>query len=394
MRCFKRVGFAALVFAVLRPVAGWAEENWLTRSRAILEAAGQAERPAWLDANPHRDAAERQARETMKAAPKPNLPGLGTPTPGGDGLSGRRIVIYVSAAMGHDALKALFEEAAGRSDVLIVFRGPRPGQKIPTFIAELRDLLKDLDSAPNVGLDPHRFRTHGVTAVPEMMLEEQGRVLARVRGVSGLDWFRRQLDAGRRGDLGVQGPIESVAEIDLIQEMQRRLAAIDWQDKKRLALARFWDRGRFVELPEATETRERKVDLTVTAPRDLVAPDGTVIVRAGDTVNPLEKRPFSLRLVVFDGTRLAQIETARRLGREAQGKRVLYLATRLARDAGGTALAELEHRLDSPVFLLTPDVRNRFQLERVPSVVEADGKMIRVREVQAASPEAREKESS
>lgn len=394
MRCFKRVGFAALVFAVLRPVAGWAEEDWLTRSRAILEAAGEAERPAWLDANPHRDAAERQARETMKAAPKPNLPGLGTPTPGGDGLSGRRTVIYVSAAMGHDALKALFEEAAGRSDVLIVFRGPRPGQKIPTFIAELRDLLKDLDSAPNVGLDPHRFRTHGVTAVPEMMLEEQGRVLARVRGVSGLDWFRRQLDAGRRGDLGVQGPIESVAEIDLIQEMQRRLAAIDWQDKKRLALARFWDRGRFVELPEATETRERKVDLTVTAPRDLIAPDGTVVVRAGETVNPLDKRPFTLRLVVFDGTRPDQVETAARLGQETDGKRVVYITTRLEREDGWNALAALERRLENPVYLLTPEVRSRFQLERVPAVVEAEGKRVRIWEIRAASPDAREGEPS
>src|SRR5690606_29306851 len=140
--------------------------------------------------------------------------------------------------------------------------------------------------------DPHRFRTHDVTTVPVMMLEDGGRVLARVRGVTGIDGFRRQLAAGRQGDLGAQGPVLEVAEIDLIEEMQRRLAAIDWHDKKRQALTRFWDRARFVELPETTENRDRSIDLTVTAPRDLIAPDGTVVVRAGETVNPLDKRPF------------------------------------------------------------------------------------------------------
>ncbi|WP_036267543.1 TrbC family F-type conjugative pilus assembly protein [Methylocaldum szegediense] len=378
MRSFDGIRVVALVLAAQYASGGWAEEDWLTRSLALLEALRQAERPAWLDRNPHREAAERQARETVDAAPKPDLPGLPVPPPGG---AGRRIVIYVSSALGRDALKDVFEAAAGQSDVLIVFRGPRPGQKITTFVAELRDLLKEIEPAPNVGLDPHRFRTHDVTTVPVMMLEDGGRVLARVRGVTGIDWFRRQLAAGRRGDLGAQGPVLEVAEIDLIEEMQRRLAAIDWHDKKRQALTRFWDRARFVELPETTENRDRSIDLTVTAPRDLIAPDGTVVVRAGETVNPLDKRPFTLRMVVFDGTRPDQVETAARLGQEADGKRVVYITTRLEREDGWNALAALERRLENPVYLLTPDVRSRFQLERVPAVVEADGTLIRVREL-------------
>lgn len=198
MRSFDGIRVVALVLAAQYASGGWAEEDWLTRSLALLEALRQAERPAWLDRNPHREAAERQARETVDAAPKPDLPGLPVPPPGG---AGRRIVIYVSSALGRDALKDVFEAAAGQSDVLIVFRGPRPGQKITTFVAELRDLLKEIEPAPNVGLDPHRFRTHDVTTVPVMMLEDGGRVLARVRGVTGIDWFRRQLAAGRRGDL-------------------------------------------------------------------------------------------------------------------------------------------------------------------------------------------------
>ena len=91
--------------------------------------------------------------------------------------------------------------------------------------------------------------------------------------------------------------------------------------------------------------------------------------------------PFTQRLVVFDATDESQVTTAKRLGREAGDLRVLYLATRLERTTGWEGLASVEDILDAPVYLLTPDVRARFALERVPAFVEARGREFIVAEV-------------
>jgi conjugal transfer pilus assembly protein TraW len=59
----------------------------------------------------------------------------------------------------------------------------------------------------------------------------------------------------------------------------------------------------------------------------------------------------------------------------------MYLASGLDRTAGWDGLAVVEDRLDAPVYLLTPEVRARFALERVPAFVEAQGTVFRVAEV-------------
>jgi conjugal transfer pilus assembly protein TraW len=129
------------------------------------------------------------------------------------------------------------------------------------------------------------------------------------------------------------------------------------------------------------------VDPIITAPLDLRTADGTLLVRAGETLNPLDRLSFTQRLVVFDATDERQLATAKRLGREAGERRVLYLATRLERSEGWDGLASVEDALDAPVYLLTPDVRERFALERVPAFVEARRRVFIVAEV---PPESRQ----
>jgi conjugal transfer pilus assembly protein TraW len=145
------------------------------------------------------------------------------------------------------------------------------------------------------------------------------------------------------------------------------------------ALERFWHRVGFEELPVASEPRTRRIDPTITATADVRLPDGDLLVDAGARLNPLDQLPFTQRLVVFDATDARQVRTAGRLGREAGDRRVLYLATQLEKD--WHAFSTLEDALDAPVYLLTPDVRERFALQRVPATVEAQGGVLLVAEV-------------
>ena len=163
---------------------------------------------------------------------------------------------------------------------------------------------------------------------------------------------------------------------------------MDWSQKQQQAIARFWEKRHFEVLPAAQENRDRSIDLTVTAPRDVIAPGGNLIIRAGQSVNPLDKLAFGLCLIVFDATEKAQVDTVRHLSCRDKSARVLYLATQLSRQDGWEYLKTLETTLNAPVYLLTPDVRQRFQLQKVPALVEQSGNRVVVRERTVTSPVA------
>jgi conjugal transfer pilus assembly protein TraW len=289
--------------------------------------------------------------------------------------------IYVSRSLPDHELRGLFAAVAGRAEVRIVLRGVRPGERLPAFLRNVQALLAGLDPPPNVALDPLAFRTARIESVPVLVLIEQGQPVARVGGTLAVDWFQREVAAGRRGDFGYYGPTRAIVEPDLVEELSRRAAALDGAALKPRALARYWPRVGFVELPEVTEARVRQVDPTVPVTTDLQAPDGRWIARAGDRFNPLAVLPFTTRLVVFDATRPAQVAVAQAAGQGLGGRRVIYLTTRLDRARGWLALDEVETRLGQPVYLLDAHLAERFQLQRVPAVVEAAGQRLVIQEI-------------
>jgi conjugal transfer pilus assembly protein TraW len=249
------------------------------------------------------------------------------------------------------------------------------------FVRQIHGLLAGIEPVPEVVLDPTPFAAAGMDIAPVLLAHGPGGELARVAGLADPHWLRSRVLAGERGDLGVLGPVKPVTEPDLIEELQRRLASLDLGTMRERALERYWRRVVFEQLPVAVEPRTRTVDPTITAHRDLRSADGTRLVQTGEQLNPLDRLPFTLRLVVFDATDQRQVETVRRLGREAGERRVLYLVTQLERTSGWDGLSAVEDILDAPVYLLTPDVRERFALERVPAFVEARGQAFVVAEV-------------
>jgi conjugal transfer pilus assembly protein TraW len=287
----------------------------------------------------------------------------------------------VSRSLGPAQLKEIFAFAADTPRARVAFRGMAEDESLMDFVRQIHGLLAGIEPVPEVVLDPTPFAAAGMDVVPVLLAHGPDGELARVAGLADPLWLRSRVLAGERGDLGVLGPVKTVTEPDLIQELQRRLAALDLEKLRERALERYWRRVAFEELPVAAEPRTREIDPTITAPRDVHAADGTRLVRAGETVNPLDRLPFTQRLVVFDASDERQVATAKRLGSEAGNLRVFYLATRLERRLGWEGLARVEDILDAPVYLLTPDVRARFALQRVPAFIEARGRVFIVAEV-------------
>jgi conjugal transfer pilus assembly protein TraW len=387
------------------------------QARSIQTWVESAERPAWLDANPHEQAraaakalADRElerrrdgiaavsacedlgqfcrkpgatnhrATHTVGIPPR-DMPERSVGQQGQDNISAGDIAItvLVSRSLGDVQLKEIFALAADSPKTRVVFRGVDEDESLMDFIVGIHRLLAGMEPVPDVVLDPTPFVAAGTDIAPVLVAHGPNGELARVAGLADPQWLRARVLAGERGDLGVLGPVRIVTEPDLIGELQRRLAALDLDRMRERALERFWHRVGFEELPVASEPRTRRIDPTITAIADVRLADGDLLVEAGSRLNPLDQLPFTQRLVVFDATDPRQVRTARRLGREAGERRVLYLATQLEKD--WEAFSTLEDALDSPVYLLTPDVRERFALQRVPATVESLGGKFLVAEV-------------
>jgi conjugal transfer pilus assembly protein TraW len=406
------------------PAIGDAERDEALRAirdqaGAIQSWAESTERPAWLDANPHVGARAtgealglqqqerfREGLPTVSAcrdlgqlcpsvadtvvSRMPERVSAGQPAGQGDDQDPHAttlraediaLTVLVSRSLGTAQLKEIFAFAADTPRVRVAFRGVAEDESLMDFVRQIHGLLAGIEPVPEVVLDPTPFAAAGVDIAPVLLAQGPDGELARVAGLADPLWLRSRVLAGERGDLGVLGPVKPVTEPDLIEELQRRLAALDLDKLREQAIARYWQRVAFETLPVATEPRTREIDPTITAPRDLRSADGTVLVHAGETLNPLDRLSFTQRLVVFDAADERQVATAKRLGREAGERRVLYLATQLERGRGWEGLASVEDALDAPVYLLTPDVRQRFALERVPAFVEARGRTFIVAEV-------------
>ncbi len=296
-----------------------------------------------------------------------------------------QLVVYVSMSLGRSLLEELFAVAAGREEVLIVFRGVTPGQRVPAFAMALHDLASQAGpDRPNIAIDPTLFTLAGIDAVPVIAaVQGQGEtaeVIASAQGILNLDWFQTRLDAGKSGEWGQFGPLSAIAEPDLIEEMKRRAAGLDFDAMKRRALASYWRNAHFETLAPAREPRERWIDPTVRVARDVMTPSGTVVAAAGTTVNPLDHIGFNRRLIIFDGDRPEQRRQARELAMTAGQRKSIYLVTGLAREQGWEALKALEAELQGTVYLLTPELRQRFAIEHTVSLVEAVGNRFRVEE--------------
>ncbi|MCY3732276.1 MAG: TrbC family F-type conjugative pilus assembly protein [Rhodospirillaceae bacterium] len=372
------------------------DAGWLERSRELLERVAEEPLPEWLRLQIG-DEAYQQAGAIARASAAraagvslepegfvaPSTPA--TPTAPGEG----RVLVFGTFGMPDETLRNLLDQAS-EPNVVFVLRGLAEGIDFRRTQARI-EALADIQGGrmPNVVIDPTLFQRYAVTLAPTLVLERRGAggvdAPVRVTGAVPVDWLRRQ--AGRAApdaavDLGRRAEVHEIAEADLILEMQRRLAATDFESRRQAAIERFWSNRTFVRLPDAPEDAAFEIDPTVRVTADITDLNGQVLVAAGERFNPLDAVPFTKTVVVFRGTDPRHRARAAELAGEVRlaGRGVILLTTELDTGAGWDGLEEIETVLQGPVYLLFPDVAERFHLRHVPSTVQADGPRLIVRE--------------
>ena len=184
--------------------------------------------------------------------------------------------------------------------------------------------------------------------------------------------------AGSAKDLGVRGATWSVAEPDLLAQIEARLLELERSG----ALGRLEEEARAsarrkLEEPDplpgiapAREQRSRLWDPAITVARDIRAVDGVLIAAAGTRVNPLERMTLVRDLLFVDGRREAEIAWAVSHDRPAK---IVLLAGRplgLMRRHGRPFFFDQGGRLAA-----------RFGLRLTPSLVEQAGSRLRITEI-------------
>lgn len=299
-----------------------------------------------------------------------------------DSASEVKTTVFASWSMGESAIVALAQSLKGEKDAAVAFRGIPDGMTLADFMRKLASIASRADGKVALLIDPPKFQKYQVTSVPTILMEREGKLIVSVRGVSSKEYLERALQAGKRGDLGVDGSTRDIAERDLVEVMKERASKLDFAQIKSHAMDNFWKRQKFFSLPPAPRHEVRSIDPTVTLAVEMRDASGTLLVPAGTSVNPLERMPFTQRVVVFDPGNKKQLDFVReQVIAHGTKQRVTLIATSLDAARAPDQLEELHRFLGVTVTVLTPDIAERFKVRYTPSVITADRRLFSVEEM-------------
>lgn len=387
--CYALGFFCAFLFCgFLVQSAEDKDQGWLQRSKGIIKHATKQDIPAWLRTNVDSEAqsfAEAIAKDAMTKLPEEITSMIDRKEL--DEKQKRQVVAFVSFSMPDAALKSLLNAASGE-EVIVVVRGMKPGsgQLIDT-LKEFHRLGKGIDPLPKVTINPPLFKEHDIQVVPTLLTGHGTDSVVRTRGTIAIDWFRKQAAAAERKgdvDLGKQGETYEIAEIDMIEYMQTKIAQIDWEQKKKNAIANFWKkRPDKVSLPPAREDKVFTVDPSFVVTEDVILPDGTVLALRGEQINPLHQLTFSKTIIVFNGVSKKQMALAKQEAQKAraQGKGLLLVTTEVDEELGWKSFEDMHEFFQYRIYVLDTEMAERFHLTHTPSVISRTGDVFEIREL-------------
>lgn len=286
--------------------------------------------------------------------------------------NGPQYLVFVSQSMGDAGLKNAFAFGRERLDVVYVFRGFAPGQDLGGLHQKIAELLeRDKAKVVNIQLNPPAFIEHGITSVPSIVkLDENGKLIAKVSGVANPDWLEERIVGGDKGDLGKYGLPAGIIELDLVEEMKSRIASLNFDDEQEKAKARFFEEMEVIGLPYAKEKRRRDIFPNMTVMEDVFDHEGKIRYRKGEVISMKEHLPMAPVLVVFNSQDIYHVEFAKNIAARFPNKNVILMTTEVDRAGGFASYLQQEREIGRPVYLLTPDVKSTFGIEKVPTLVQ------------------------
>jgi len=182
-------------------------------------------------------------------------------------------------------------------------------------------------------------------------------------------------------DFGKVGTSFEVKEEGFIAMIKRKLSQVDIEEHQRQMIETA--RKKAVEpvkvkgIRKTVKEQSFTFDLTYTLKEDIYLPGGKLLYKAGTMVNPLEHMSLDKKLIFIDGTDKEQVQwfkDKKADGSFAEKDKLLLIA--------GKPI-DLGNELDREVYFDQAGVlTSKFKIEQVPAIVEQEGKILRIKEVQ------------
>lgn len=291
--------------------------------------------------------------------------------------TGDKIIVFLTTGkvFDFDAAISFLESFADDKRVYVALAGfPEGCKDIRCAIQTLSKYNNQDAPIPPIKLDPLSFKRFHVNVVPTMVYLREGKEVARVEGLYNPEWLDEKMSDEGAADYGVYGDTVAVTEKNLIDEIEERFAKVDWEAKKKKAVATFWDKQDYLDLPRATQEKEYLYEPLVRATKDIKDKKGNVIVSKGTTVNALAKMKFTSSMIIFNASIKAEKEKAKQLIVQARKKKLrpILISTTLPRKTFG-GYETMEKEMGMPVYMLDNKVKNSFHIEKTLTVVESEG---------------------
>jgi type-F conjugative transfer system pilin assembly protein TrbC len=283
-----------------------------------------------------------------------------------------KYIVFISMSMPSQALRALFEQARERQDVVFYVRGWKP-PALMDLVRRIHDAAGSSDYAVPVYVDPTAFKLYDIRHVPVILREEPNGEVRRIDGETALQGAIERIASGEEMPDYPLGNTHEIEEPDPIEFAKAKAETIDWEDKVAQARQRFTTTVTGVDVPQAARDETYYVDLTVRVQEDIEGPKG-LIAKAGTQINPLASMVVKHAYVFFDPSKPRQVEVVRDWQRTHNN--LVLIATRMApvSPERNTLVADL----GQPVFTLNQTLADRFQITKVPALVVADGTLLKV----------------
>ncbi|MHB8742098.1 MAG: TrbC family F-type conjugative pilus assembly protein [Sulfuricaulis sp.] len=297
--------------------------------------------------------------------------------------------LFVSQSLGQGGLTQAMQMASAHPDMVLSFRGMKPGQTLRDLFDTLQPLLKAVappgsdTRVPAVEVNPPAFSEAGVTDAPTLeKLDDDGNRVAIVRGVIDPAWLDTQVADKNSGDLGTRGQVFPIVEEDMLVKLQQAAKNFNYTKWAQKAGKTYWKHVPFIDLPHALQARQRTLDPTVEVQQDIRLPDGKYLAHKGDLINPLKQGVgFHQTVVVFDGTDKAQVEFVAKFVKAHASQKLTLITTGIDRTTGWDGFGALQATVGRAVYLLNDMFQNTFHIEHTPSLVGADDHQFIVTEI-------------
>lgn len=283
--------------------------------------------------------------------------------------------IYVSFSMSDAELLNVFRRAY-QQDAIVFFKGLRPDMRL---IDEMNHAVGAITSKldgkiPTIRFNPTGFEAYDVNSAPSIVYVSGGRY-TKAEGILGFDFLKEKHETlDKTMDLGAYGATREVIERSLLEEIEERYANLDGEKLKERAINNFWPKQQFTRLPEAESSQVHFIDPTVKVSKDITNPQGQVLAYAGTVINPLAQNPVNTAYIVFNPKSEQQMEWALKWLNENQSDfhRVMVIASEIHKENGWDHLSEVRDYLRHEIFILPKEMKDRFAISAVPTIVSTD----------------------